>query len=210
MAIEEAVVEKLRALPPERQQEVLEFIEELERRGPQQRPLKSVKGLWADLGVTITDEDIDEDIAEARREMWGNSETAEAALDAASAAGDPIYLASISLVELRYLVHRGRLPETAFQALDYALVDPSVALQLVQLDHAVARAVGQIPRNLVPDMPDRAVIVRSSAPRLPGGAVVRPLPQPSTIRGSCGARATLASGAAWRAQLTRSGARAPG
>ena len=32
MSVEEAVVEKLRALPPERQQEVLEFTEELARR----------------------------------------------------------------------------------------------------------------------------------------------------------------------------------
>ena len=31
-------------------------------------PRRSLKGLWADLGTTITAEDIDE----ARREMWGN------------------------------------------------------------------------------------------------------------------------------------------
>ena len=68
MSIEEAIVEKVRALPPERQQEVLAFVTSLEHRGARKRPLRSAEGLWADLGISITDEDI----AEARREMWGN------------------------------------------------------------------------------------------------------------------------------------------
>ncbi len=68
MSIEEAVVEKLRALPPQHQQEVLEFVESLEQRGAVKQPRRNVKGLWADLNVTITEEDI----AQARREMWGS------------------------------------------------------------------------------------------------------------------------------------------
>ena len=68
MAIEQAVVAKLRALPPERRQQVLDFVEFLEHRGERKRPLKSAEGLGAGLGITITDEDI----AEARREMWAN------------------------------------------------------------------------------------------------------------------------------------------
>jgi hypothetical protein len=31
-------------------------------------PLRSLRGLWKDLNIEITEEDI----AEARREMWGN------------------------------------------------------------------------------------------------------------------------------------------
>ena len=68
MSIEEAIVEKVRALPPERQQEVLDFVEFLEQRGKPKQPLKSAEGLWAHLGVDITEEDI----AEVRREMWRN------------------------------------------------------------------------------------------------------------------------------------------
>jgi hypothetical protein len=67
-SIEQTVVEKLRALPPEKQQEVLDFVESLEGKNVSKHPRRSVKGLWADLGVDITEEDI----AEARREMWGN------------------------------------------------------------------------------------------------------------------------------------------
>ncbi|MBI3971142.1 MAG: DUF2281 domain-containing protein [Chloroflexi bacterium] len=68
MTIEEAIAEKVRALPPERQREVLDFVEFLEGRTGRKQPRENVKGLWVDLGVTITEEDI----AEVRRKMWGN------------------------------------------------------------------------------------------------------------------------------------------
>jgi hypothetical protein len=68
MSVEQLVLEKLRLLPLEKQQEVLDFVEFLQHKGAVQRPYRSVKGLWADLGAQITKEDI----AEARREMWGN------------------------------------------------------------------------------------------------------------------------------------------
>jgi hypothetical protein len=68
MNLEQAVLEKLRTLTPDKQQEVLDFAEFLHQKNPQKRPLKSVKGLCADLKVDITEEDI----AQARKEMWGN------------------------------------------------------------------------------------------------------------------------------------------
>lgn len=68
MNLEQAVLEKLRTLTPDKQQEVLDFAEFLNQKQPPKRPLKSVKGLWADLKVDITEEDI----AQARKEMWGN------------------------------------------------------------------------------------------------------------------------------------------
>jgi hypothetical protein len=68
MTIEEQVLEKLRELPPEKKQEVLDFVESLKTQNGEKKPRKSLLGLWADLGIHITEEDI----AEARREMWGN------------------------------------------------------------------------------------------------------------------------------------------
>jgi hypothetical protein len=68
IAIEEAVIEKLRTLPPERKQQVLDFVEFLEQRSTVKRPRRSLKGIWAGLGYSVSEEDI----AEARREMWGN------------------------------------------------------------------------------------------------------------------------------------------
>jgi hypothetical protein len=90
MSIEELVIEKLRGLPPDQGKEVLDFVEFLqEKKGAKQleravrevvkreveflqgkkgakQPLQSLHGLWADLGVEISEKDI----AHARREMW--------------------------------------------------------------------------------------------------------------------------------------------
>lgn len=66
-AIEEAVVAKLRELPEDKQQEVLDFVSGLAPAKPN-RPRKSLRGLWAGQGISISEEDI----AEARKEMWGN------------------------------------------------------------------------------------------------------------------------------------------
>ena len=68
MTIEEMVLEKLRGLPPEKQREVLKFVESLKPDGDTKKPLRSLEGLLEDLNVDITEEDI----AQARREMWGN------------------------------------------------------------------------------------------------------------------------------------------
>jgi hypothetical protein len=64
----ELIAEKAKELPAEKQQELLDFAEFLRTRTADTRPLTSAAGLWEDLGVDISAEDIDE----ARREMWGN------------------------------------------------------------------------------------------------------------------------------------------
>jgi len=68
MTTVDLIVDKAKDLPPDKQQELLDFAEFLRARALPKKPLKSSAGLWKDLGVDITDEDI----AEARREMWGN------------------------------------------------------------------------------------------------------------------------------------------
>lgn len=67
MTIQQQVIQKLRHLSPEKQQQVLDFVESLHQdSGPVE--LRSLEGLWADLDINITEEDI----AQARKEMWGN------------------------------------------------------------------------------------------------------------------------------------------
>ena len=68
MTIEEMVLKRLRGLPPERQKEVLQFVESLKPDEGARKPLHSLEGLLEDLDLDITGEDI----AEARREMWSN------------------------------------------------------------------------------------------------------------------------------------------
>jgi len=66
MSIEEAILEKVRALPPEKREEVLKFADSLTVSAQPKPPLRSPRGLWADLDINISEEDI----AELRREMW--------------------------------------------------------------------------------------------------------------------------------------------
>ena len=68
MSIEQAILENLRVLPPEKQQEVLDFVEFIKSKSRSKVARRSIKGLCADLEVHITEEDI----AQVRREMWGN------------------------------------------------------------------------------------------------------------------------------------------
>lgn len=68
MNIEQNVIEKLRQLPVEKQQELLDFAEFLHQKNAIKPKLQSIKGLCADLKIDITEEDIDR----AREEMWGN------------------------------------------------------------------------------------------------------------------------------------------
>jgi hypothetical protein len=68
MTIEEMILDKLRQLPPEKQREVLDFLEFLKQKEIPKRSRRSLKGLCSDLGLHITEEDINE----SRREMWGN------------------------------------------------------------------------------------------------------------------------------------------
>ena len=65
-SIEEAVVAIVRELTSDKQQTVLDFASFLATKP--KPPLKSALGLWKDLGISISEEDI----AEARKEMWGN------------------------------------------------------------------------------------------------------------------------------------------
>lgn len=68
MTVEQEVVEKLRDLPPDKQVEVLDFVEFLRQRNGGKRPRRNLEGIWSDLNVDITEEDIDD----VRREMWAN------------------------------------------------------------------------------------------------------------------------------------------
>lgn len=95
------------------------------------------------------------------------SEQAAITLDSTLQAGDPIYIAAISLVEVTYLVERGRIPLEAFDLLVEQLTDASSALIVVPLDLAIAQTLRQIPRDIVPEMPDRIIAATAQHLNLP-------------------------------------------
>jgi len=85
------------------------------------------------------------------------SANALATFNQATLLGDPIYVASISVVETRYLEEKGKLQQGTLARLTSALEGNDSGLVLVPLDLSVAEAVEQIPREAVPDMPDRII-----------------------------------------------------
>lgn len=68
MTIEQQVIEKLKELSPDKQKEVLNFVDSLADKGGPAEKFRGLEGIWADLDIDITEEDI----AQARREMWGS------------------------------------------------------------------------------------------------------------------------------------------
>jgi PIN domain nuclease of toxin-antitoxin system len=86
------------------------------------------------------------------------------AIEVAFQSGEPVFLPSISLVEVIYLVEKGRLPMPALERLMAAFENPSAALRIAPLDIDVTKSVQQISRDTVPDMPDR--IIAATALRL--------------------------------------------
>lgn len=80
---------------------------------------------------------------------------------------DPVYLASISVVEIIYLTEKRRLPEAALQRLIQALADVNAGWLVIPLSIEIAQAIAQIPRDIVPDMPDRIITATAFYLNLP-------------------------------------------
>ena len=93
--------------------------------------------------------------------------TALTAMDAATSTGDPLHVSAISLVEVLYLVEKGRLPASDRQLLLEALDDPEQPPRLVPVDRQVLNALENVPRQDVPDMPDRIIAATALAMGFP-------------------------------------------
>ena len=91
------------------------------------------------------------------------STAAIAALDAAPR----IILPSICIVEVIYLVEKGRIAVAALQRLESELADPAAALTIASLDFDVAKAIERVPRALVPDLPDRIIAATALVRNIP-------------------------------------------
>ena len=95
------------------------------------------------------------------------SANALAAFDQARRFGDPVYIASVSIVETLYLEEKGKLQEGTLERLKSALQGEDSGLVLVPLDANVTEAMEQIPRDAVPDMPDRIIAATALSLNLP-------------------------------------------
>ena len=60
MTLEQSILDAVRALPPEKQAEVLRVAESMKADSQVKAPRKSGRGLWAGLGFSLSEEDIEE------------------------------------------------------------------------------------------------------------------------------------------------------
>lgn len=66
MSLEQAILEAVRSLPPDKQREIYEHASRLRSECGKRPPFKSVRGLWADLSISLSAEEIDAN----QQEMW--------------------------------------------------------------------------------------------------------------------------------------------
>jgi PIN domain nuclease of toxin-antitoxin system len=84
------------------------------------------------------------------------SKSAENSIDTAESNGI-IYVSSITIVELIYLVERNKIPADVLIELRKVLNDATTAFRLVELSREISDDVENISRQIVPNMPDRII-----------------------------------------------------
>jgi PIN domain nuclease of toxin-antitoxin system len=85
------------------------------------------------------------------------SKHAKAFIDNAAASTRKIAVSVISLAEIVYLVEKKRVPPSAYEDLANALSDPDHVFTEEPLSAGIVGAMRLVPRDAVPDMPDRIV-----------------------------------------------------
>lgn len=108
---------------------------------------------------------------------------AETSVDEASATGN-VYVSSITIVELTYLIERNRIPKDVLNKLREALDDDTTAFELVALSRGIADELEHIDRTIVGDMPDRiiaATALHLSLPLVTSDGNIRKLTNVRTI-----------------------------
>lgn len=89
--------------------------------------------------------------------LWNDRRLTAAArgvFESAAQADDTIAVSSISLVELVYLIEKDRVPLNACIAL---LEQENSLLHEIAVDRAIVAAMQLVPRDQIPDMPDRVI-----------------------------------------------------
>lgn len=82
---------------------------------------------------------------------------AKAAFDACDRGAALVYVPTICLVELVYLCEKGRIPWRLWEQFHAALLTEATGLRVGDLTASVAATLRKIPREVVPDMPDRII-----------------------------------------------------
>lgn len=85
------------------------------------------------------------------------SAIAKAFMDSAVTNGDEIAISSISLIEMVYLIGKGRIPPNQFTNLSRELGDPESIFVEAPVDLKIARTLSRVDVSKIADMPDRII-----------------------------------------------------
>jgi PIN domain nuclease of toxin-antitoxin system len=85
------------------------------------------------------------------------SAPALAQFEACHTEGIRVGVSTISIVEIVYLVDKGRIPAETIPLLEEGLEQQPSLLEIVPLTQPIALSVRQVPRAQVPDLPDRVI-----------------------------------------------------
>jgi PIN domain nuclease of toxin-antitoxin system len=85
------------------------------------------------------------------------SSEARAALDGSIAAGFPILVSAISIIEIIYLEEKHKIRAGAAERIRRACEVEAPSIEVVAIDSRIAHGIRQIGRADVPDMPDRII-----------------------------------------------------
>lgn len=81
--------------------------------------------------------------------------------------GSSLYISSITIVEIIYLVEKGKIPEEGLELLLQKIKEVKSAIKVLPIDLNVAEKVRNIPREQIPDMPDRIIAAVASNFNMP-------------------------------------------
>ena len=95
------------------------------------------------------------------------SPSARTAFEEASAEGELIGFSSITLIEIVYLVEKGRIKAKTLERLFDVLETRETGLVEIPVDRSVAKAMQGVLWSQVPDMPDRIIAATALAQGMP-------------------------------------------
>ena len=81
--------------------------------------------------------------------------------------GDQIAISAITLVEMVYLIEKGRIAAESFSRLARIVEDADSAIVLVPVDLKIARTLSVVDGKQIPDMPDRIIAATALAIGVP-------------------------------------------
>ena len=81
--------------------------------------------------------------------------------------GFPLYLSAISLVEICFLIEKGKIPAIVWQRILTELNNIDSAIEIIFLTQKIAISVQQIDRAVVPELPDRIIAATALSLNLP-------------------------------------------